>query len=87
MSFSASVIRMFIAGWQWGMAVISALGIGLGVLSVLQPRQSIRLYQAIMVWLNWRVTPINDAQELRNTRVLGSILVLLSGVDAWLLTR
>ncbi len=81
------VIRIFITAWQLGMAIAAVLGVGLGLLSFAKPRQSIQLYQVIMVWFNWRVVPINEAKELRNTRVLGAILVFLSLVDAWLLTK
>ncbi|MBI2884885.1 MAG: hypothetical protein HYY15_01785 [Candidatus Omnitrophica bacterium] len=87
MSVSAFVVRVFIITWKWGMGIVAVFGVGLGLLSLVNPQRSIRLYQAIMVRFNWRVTPINAAQELRNTRILGSILVLLSSVDAWLLTR
>lgn len=58
--------------------VISCLGIGLGTFSAFCPKRSIGLYQGIMERFNWRVSPIDEVREVRNTRVLGTVLVLLS---------
>jgi len=55
------------------------LGLAVGVLSAIWPRRSIGLYQWIMERFNWRVTPIDEAREVRNTVFLGAFLALLSG--------
>ena len=47
--------------------------------------RSIALYQWIMARLNWRVSPIDEVREVRNTRLLGGLLIFLSVVIAWLL--
>jgi hypothetical protein len=57
---------------------IGCLGLVLGVLSVLRPKQSIGLYQWIMERFNWKVAPIDELREIRTTRVLGVVLVALS---------
>ncbi len=31
-----------------------------------------------MAWFNWQVRPIDEPKELRNTRLLGAALVVLS---------
>ena len=54
------------------------LGLGLGVLSAVWPKRSIGLYQWIMERYNWRVVPIDEPREVRNTRILGFILTALS---------
>ena len=54
------------------------LGLVLGVLSMTGPRRSIGLYQRIMERFNWRVAPIDELREVRNTRALGAFLTLLS---------
>ena len=54
------------------------LGLALGILSVAKPQRSIGLYQWIMERFNWKVMPIDESREIRNTRVLGAILALLS---------
>ncbi len=68
---------------RWGrgvMLLIGALAAGMGVISACAPQRSIALYQRIMAWLNWRVHPIDEARELRNTRRLGVTLLILSVV-------
>ena len=58
---------------------LGLLGLAVGVLSAIWPRRSIGLYQWIMERFNWRVTPIDEAREVRNTVFLGAFLALLSG--------
>lgn len=57
---------------------IACLGLALGVLSAGWPKRSIGLYQGIMERFNWKVAPIDEAREVRNTRALGAALVALS---------
>lgn len=61
------------------------LGIGfsgliLGVFSAIQPKRSIALYQWIMERFNWKVVPIDELREIRNTRVLGVALAVISAL-------
>lgn len=60
--------------------LISVSGIALGILSAFSPVRSIKLYQWIMRCFNWRVDPLDWRKELRNTRVLGALMTLLSVV-------
>ena len=66
--------------------VVAFFGIALGIFSLVAPVHSIRLYQGIMRFCNWRVEPLDYQRELRNTRVLGTLLALLGllMVTAWL---
>ena len=57
---------------------IDCLGLALGLLSAAWPKRSIGLYQWIMERFNWRVAPIDELSEVRNTRALGVILAALS---------
>ncbi len=57
---------------------IDCLGLALGLLSAAWPKRSIGLYQWIMERFNWRVTPIDELLEVRNTRALGVVLVAIS---------
>jgi hypothetical protein len=57
---------------------LGCLGVALGILSTLWPKRSIGLYQWIMERFNWRVVPIDEAREVKNTRILGVILIYLS---------
>ena len=54
-----------------------------GVMSTASPQHSMRLYQWIMARCNWRVEPIDRAREIRNTRLLGALLTLLSLALLW----
>ena len=63
--------------------VLASATLGFGVFSALDPRRSIALYQWIMARCNWRVSPIDESRELRTTRALGALLVLLSLVVWW----
>ena len=58
--------------------VIGILGLGLGVLSAFWPRRSMGLYQWIMERFNWKVTPIDEAREVKSTARCGVGLLLLS---------
>ena len=47
---------------------IGCLGLVLGIFSIVRPARSIGLYQWIMGCFNWKVVPIDEAREIRNTR-------------------
>ena len=57
---------------------IACLGLAFGILSAGWPKRSIGLYQGIMERFNWKVIPIDEAREVRNTRGLGAVLSALS---------
>ena len=57
---------------------LGLLCLGFGVLTAFWPSRSIVLYQRFMERFNWKVTPIDEAREVRNTARLGFLLVLLS---------
>ena len=76
--------RVFI--WLWrGLGLIGCATLLLGALSAWAPKRSIALYQWIMARCNWRVSPIDEVHEVRTTRLLGALLVVLSVVMGWLL--
>lgn len=54
------------------------VGLVLGIYSAIWPRRSIVLYQRIMEGFNWKVQPLDETREVRNTVFLGLILALLS---------
>lgn len=60
--------------------LIGFLCFALGLFSVVWPRRSIALYQKIMELFNWRVMPIDEAREVRNTPYLGGFLAFLAVV-------
>ncbi len=70
-----------------GLSALAAAGLAVGALSAASPRRSIALYEWIMQRCNWRVSPIDEALEVRNTRLLGAVLCGLSVVILWHVTR
>lgn len=63
---------------RYSLALIAAVGVLVGALSLVFPKRSIELYQWIMKNFNWRVEPIDYERELRNTRALGFWLLVTS---------
>ena len=73
-------------GWFWcAAALVGIAAFLLGWLSAVAPTRSIALYQWIMEQLNWRVSPIDEGREVRNTKRFGSLLLLLSLMMLWCL--
>lgn len=63
---------------QTGAWLIGSVGIFFGIFTAFWPARSIALYQWIMAQINWRVEPIDKGREVRTTRLLGTLLILLS---------
>ncbi len=57
---------------------LGILGLALGIFSAFFPRRSIGLYQWIMEKFNWKVAPIDEAREVKNTAFLGFFLIVLN---------
>ena len=60
-----------------GVYGMGAIVLAFGIFSTFCPKHSIFLYEWLMARLNWRVSPIDEGREVRNTRFLGIILILL----------
>lgn len=58
---------------------IGGTGLVFGIFTALWPRRSIGLYEWLMAKINWRVSPIDEAREVRTTRRFGTYLILLGG--------
>ena len=76
------MILIDVAPWvQWifrAGGLIGGFGFIFGTFSVIWPARSIGLYQWIMHCFNWSVVPIDEAREIRNTRLLGILLAAIS---------
>ena len=74
--------------WVWaGIAFLGGTALLFGAFSALWPGRSISVYEWLMAQINWRVGPIDEAREVRNTRFLGIFLILLSLILLGLLKR
>ena len=67
----------YMSVWNWLETMTAIAGIGYGAFSAAQPKRSIQLYQGMMEKANWRVSPIDEVHEIRMTRALGILLVLI----------
>jgi len=57
---------------------LACFGVLLGVFSAFDPQKSIRLYQALMRMFHWKVEPLRPQREIRNTRLMGFFMIVLS---------
>ena len=60
------------------LAAFSAIGMITGLFVFLKPAQTIELQRKFYEMINWRIEPISMPKEIRNTRIMGLFLVVLS---------
>lgn len=58
-------------------ALFSLLGLGIGFFLVKKPAMAIEIQRRFYAKINWRIEPISMQKELRNTRIMGLILIVL----------
>ena len=56
---------------------LAIISLAIGVFSFFRPKSSVNLYIWIMSKFNWKVCPIDDLKEERNTRKFGICLMVL----------
>ncbi|MGE5279181.1 MAG: hypothetical protein ACM3L6_00345 [Deltaproteobacteria bacterium] len=62
----------------WGLGVsLSVVSLLAGAACLRSPRRVIAFQQAFYLRINWRMEPVSMAREIRNTRVMGAVLVVL----------
>lgn len=67
--------------------LFACLGIAIGFFFVLKPQSAIEIQKKFYAKINWRMEPISLAKELRNTRIMGGlIIVMLIAMLVYLLT-
>ena len=74
----SGLLKISLSWIPCGVTLIGIVGLLFGIFSSFWPRRSIALYEGVMAKINWRVSPIDEAREVRNTRALGILLILLS---------
>ena len=70
-------VEIPLSGVRDAIFFVAGVSLAFGAFSALGPGRSIALYEWLMVRLNWRVAPIDEGREIRNTRWLGILLILL----------
>ena len=57
--------------------ILIAIAVGLGGLLVWQPKRIIEIQIALYRPFNWKIEPISMEKEIRNTRIMGAIALIL----------
>jgi len=55
----------------------SLVGFCIGILFITKPAVAIEIQRRFYAKINWKIEPISMQKELRNTRMMGLILVIL----------
>ena len=58
--------------------LFSLCAIGIGIFLIGRPRRAIGLQIQFYSRINWKIEPINKELEVRNTRLMGWFLILVS---------
>ncbi|RJO64934.1 MAG: hypothetical protein C4540_02680 [Candidatus Omnitrophota bacterium] len=59
-------------------AVVAVLGLLLGVFVFLHPASTIEIQRKFYLKINWKIEPVSMPKEIRNTKVMGLLLILVS---------
>ncbi|MBN1871553.1 MAG: hypothetical protein JW800_03175 [Candidatus Omnitrophica bacterium] len=62
--------------------LLSVIILAVGLFLLLNPQGSIEIQRKFYEKLNWRIEPISMQKEIRNTRIMGLFLIMitLSGI-------
>ena len=58
--------------------LIALVGLLIGIFLYLKPTVAIQIQRIFYEKINWRIEPISMQKEIRNTRIMGCILILAS---------
>jgi len=58
--------------------LFSTIGLAVGAFMVINPALSIEIQRRFYCRINWKIEPISLSKEIRNTRVMGWFLIILS---------
>jgi len=58
--------------------LFSTLGVMIGAFILLKPARTIELQTRFYEKINWRMVPISMRKEIRNTRIMASVLIGVS---------
>ena len=57
---------------------IAIIGLAVGFLLLCNPALAIEIQQRFYEKINWRIAPISLSKELRNTKLMGLFLIIIS---------
>ncbi len=58
--------------------LFSLLSLGIGIFLVRKPDAAIEIQRRFYARINWKIEPISMTKEIRNTRLMGIFLIILS---------
>jgi hypothetical protein len=68
--------------------LFACVGIAIGFFFMLKPQLAIEIQKRFYAKINWRMEPISMSKEIRNTRIMGGlIVVILVAMLVYLLTQ
>ncbi len=65
--------------------LFSVAGLGIGAFMVINPHLAIEIQRRFYAKINWRIEPISLSKEIRNTRIMGWFLIILSVATLFLI--
>jgi hypothetical protein len=60
--------------------VISVAGVVIGCMLIVNPVAAIELQKRFYAKINWRMEPISMPKEIRNTRLMGAVVIVFLAV-------
>lgn len=60
------------------LTVICLMGSLIGIFFIIKPAFAIEIQRRFYARINWKIEPISMPKEIRNTRIMGGVLVVLS---------
>ena len=57
--------------------LFSLIGLGIGMFMIINPNFAIEIQRRFYEKINWKIEPISMSREIRNTRLMGYLLVVL----------
>jgi len=58
--------------------VFPVIALPAGLVLILNPGLAIELQKKFYAAINWKIEPISLEKELRNTRIMGALIIILS---------
>ncbi|MBF0571428.1 MAG: hypothetical protein HQL12_06100 [Candidatus Omnitrophica bacterium] len=62
--------------------LICSVSLALGLFFTLKPSQAIDIQKRFYLKINWRIEPVDMALEIRNTRIMGLMVVAVAVFSA-----
>ena len=58
--------------------VLPIISLSLGIFMLRKPKLAIEIQRRFYAKINWKIEPVSIQKEIRNTKLMGSFLIMLS---------